>query len=215
MKVIITGATGYVGEGVLLSCLDNEEITEVLSVSRRSTNKQHPKLKEMIVKDFLTISANDSRLQGYDAVFFCMGISSVGVKEEDFTISCHDIPVRFAEAVGPKEKMSFIYVTGGGTKVSPESVTMWARVKGRTEADIKQMGFKGYYGFRVMIMKPYSGQIANEKMIRMSRLMYPIMRLFGQGNTLDEVAKAMIACAKGKINHSVITVRNVIRLAKI
>ena len=214
MKVIITGTTGYVGEGVMLSCLDNDEITEVLSVSRRSTGRQHPKLKEMLVKDFLKIPADDERLQGYDAVFFCMGISSVGVKEEDFAVPCHDIPVHFAEVVGPKGKMTFIYVTGGGAEVIPESKTMWAKVKGRTETDIKQMGFKGYYGFRVMLMKPYPGMAASPKMIRMSRLMYPIMRLFGQGNTLDEVAKAMIACAKGKSDHSVITVKDVTNLAR-
>jgi len=205
-----------VGEGVLLSCLDNEEVTEVLSVSRRTTGRQHPKLKEMLVKDFLTIPVGDERLQGYDAVFFCMGISSVGMNEKDYSVACHDIPVHFAEVVGPKEKMSFIYVTGGGVEVSPESKTMWARVKGRTEADVAKMGFRGTYGFRVGIMKPYKGMtMAKKSMIRMSQVMYPLMRPFGFANTLDEVANAMIACAKGKADHSVITVKDVTRLAKL
>lgn len=168
MKVIITGTTGYVGEGVLLSCLENEEITEVLSVSRRPTGKNHPKLKEMIVKDFMQISLDDERLQGYDAVFFCMGVSSVGMKEADYAVLCHDIPVHFAKAVSPKENMAFIYVTGGGADVKPESKTMWARVKGRTEADVAKMGFKGTYGFRVGIMKPHKDMtMAKKGMIRM------------------------------------------------
>ena len=216
MKVIITGTTGYVGEGVMLACLDNEEVTEVLSVSRRTTGKQHPKLKEMLVSDFLKIPEGDERLQGYNAVFFCMGVSSVGMNEADYTVACHDIPVHFAKAVGPKEQMAFIYVTGGGADVNPDSKTMWARVKGRTEADVAKMGFKETYGFRVGIMKPYKGMtMAKKSMMRMSQLMYPVMRLLGFANTLDEVARAMIACAKGKADHSVITVKDVTRLAKL
>ena len=215
MKVIITGTTGYVGEGVLLSCLDNNEITEVLSVSRRSTGKSHPKLKELIVSDFMRLPADDERLRGYDAVFFCMGVSSVGMSEADYSVACHDIPVHFADVVEPKECMSFIYVTGGGAEVTPESKTMWARVKGRTEADLSKMGFKGTYGFRVGIMKPYNGMtMAKKSMIIMSKLTYPLMRLLGFANTIDEVAKAMIACAKGKADHSVITVKDVTTLSR-
>ena len=214
MKVIITGTTGYVGEGVMLACLDNPEIEEVLSVSRRATGKEHKKLKEALVNDFLSIPENDPRLQGYDAVFFCMGVSSMGMSEEAFSIACHDIPVQFAKCVGPKKNMSFIYVTGGGAEVKPDSKIMWARVKGRTEYDLAQMGFRGTYGFRVGIMKPYTGQTTKPQMIRMSRLFYPLMRPLGMGNTIQEVARAMIACTKGLYNHSIVKVRDVKQLAK-
>ncbi|MCE2615328.1 NAD-dependent epimerase/dehydratase family protein [Phocaeicola oris] len=214
MKVIITGTTGYVGEGVLLSCLDNPEITEVLSVSRRSTGRTHPKLKELLIKDFMTLSNGDEHLQGYDAVFYCMGVSSVGMNEKDYSVPCHDIPVHFAGVIEQRENTTFIYVTGGGAELDPDSKTMWARVKGKTEMEIKAMGFKDYYGFRVMVMKPYEGQAASPKIIRMSQIMYPIMRIFGQTNTMDEVAKAMIACAKGNCDHYAVTVKDVTNLAR-
>ena len=99
MKVIVTGATGYVGEGVLLECLNNPEIEKVLSVSRRPCGHVHPKLEEYLVKDFMKLEAGDTKLMGYDTVFFCAGISSVGMKEEPYKVISHDIPHRFAQIV--------------------------------------------------------------------------------------------------------------------
>ena len=214
MKVIITGTTGYVGNGVLLSCLDNPKITEVLSVSRRSVGIQHPKLKEYLVKDFIDIPQDAPQLQGYDAVFFCLGMSSAGTPKDVYSHTCYEIPVHFAKCLTDKQKMHFIYVTGGGADVRPESKIFWAHVKGMTEHDLSQMGFAGSYGFRVGIMRPHPQQKVGGKMITSSKIFYPLLRPFNMGNTIEEVAAAMIACAEGKCDHSVVTVRDIRQLAK-
>ncbi|WP_347217779.1 NAD-dependent epimerase/dehydratase family protein, partial [Chryseobacterium sp.] len=99
IKIILTGATGMVGEGVLMECLENPNVSEILSISRKTSEKKHPKLKEYLVPDFLSIDINDENLKGYDACFFCAGISSVGMKEEDYTRITYDTTIHFAEAV--------------------------------------------------------------------------------------------------------------------
>ena len=156
MKVILTGATGYVGEGVLLECLDNPEIEKVLSISRRPCGHVHPKLEEYLVPDFMRLEAGDEKLQGYDAVFFCAGISSVGMKEEVYTVISHDIPLHLAEIVGPKENMTFVYVSGAGNYNHTDQ--MWVRVKKSTEDTLVSIPFKGAYNFRPAIMWRYKGQ---------------------------------------------------------
>ena len=140
MKLIITGTTGYVGEGVMLACLDNPEIEKVLSVSRRPCGHTHPKLEEYIVPDFMALQAGDPKLQGYDAVFFIAGISSVGLKEEQYKGISHDIPLHFADVVGPKEKMTFVYLSGAGNYKS--KTLMWVRVKKSTEDALVAMPFR-------------------------------------------------------------------------
>ena len=138
MKVIITGTTGYVGEGVMLACLDNPEIEKVLRVSRRTCGHSHPKLEEYIVPDFMELPAGDPKLQGYDAVFFIAGISSVGLKEEQYVGISHDIPLHFADVVGPKENMTFVYLSGAGNYKS--TTQMWVRIKKSTEDAVFLLG---------------------------------------------------------------------------
>jgi len=136
MKVIITGTTGMVGEGVMLECLNHTQITEVLSVSRKPTGLSHPKLKEYILADFMMLQENDETLKGYDACFFCAGVSSVGMKEEEYRHITYDTTLHFAKALNPNPQMSFIYVSGGGTDTTEKGRMMWARVKGKTENDL-------------------------------------------------------------------------------
>ena len=161
MKVILTGATGYVGEGVLLECLDNPLVEKVLSVSRRPCGHMHPKLEEYLTEDFMALRAGDPMLQGYDAVFFCAGISSVGKKEEQYKVISHDIPLHFADIVGPRERMTFIYVSGAGNYNHTDQ--MWVRVKKSTEDALGRKGFKGAYNFRPAIMWRYKGQLHIQK----------------------------------------------------
>jgi nucleoside-diphosphate-sugar epimerase len=130
MKIIITGTTGMVGEGVLFECLAHPQITEVLSVSRKPSGVTHPKLKEYIVPDFLALQENDEKLKGYDACFFCAGVSSVGMKESEYTRITYNTTLNFAKAVNPNPQMSFVYVSGSGTDSSEKGKLMWARVKG-------------------------------------------------------------------------------------
>src|SRR5262245_931870 len=125
-----------VGEGVLLECLSSQNVTEVLSVSRRPTGRQHPKLKEYIVPEFLDLKPGDEMLRGYDACFFCAGVSSIGKDEAEFTRLTYDTTLTFARALAPNPQMTFMYVSGGGTDSSERGRMMWARVKGKTENDL-------------------------------------------------------------------------------
>ncbi len=157
-RIIITGATGYVGEGVLLECLAHPAIDEVLVVGRRSCDRTHPKLKELLVKDFLSMASVAYQLRGYDGCFYCAGVSSVGKNEADFTRLTYDTTIAFAKAVhAASPQATFIYVSGGGTDSSEQGRLMWARVKGRTENDLARMGFARQFNFRPGIMTLTSG----------------------------------------------------------
>ncbi|MFY0686623.1 MAG: NAD-dependent epimerase/dehydratase family protein [Cyclobacteriaceae bacterium] len=149
MKVIVTGATGMVGKGVLLECFDHPEITDVLSISRRSLGIKHEKLKELIHKDFSEFKSVEDQLKGYDACYHSMGVSATGMSEEDYTHMTFGFSLSLAKslhAVNPE--MTFVYVSGQGTDSSEQGRSMWARVKGKTENDILKLGFRQAFMFR-------------------------------------------------------------------
>lgn len=146
MRVIITGTTGMIGEGILIECLAHPAITEVLSVSRKPTGKTHPKLKEYIVADFLDLDEDDGKLKGYDACFYCAGISAVGKTEEEYRKITYDTTLHFAKVLNPNPGMSFVYVSGGGTDSTEKGRMMWARVKGKTENDLAKLPFRQAFG---------------------------------------------------------------------
>lgn len=156
MKVIITGTTGMVGKGVLYECLDDERITEVLVVNRRSLDMNHAKLKEVLHKDFYDLSTIKQFLQGYDACFFCLGVSALGLNEEQYTKLTYTLTTHFAETV-INPNMTFIYVSGTGTDSSEQGRSMWARVKGKTENTLLKMPFKKAYMFRPGMIIPRKG----------------------------------------------------------
>uniref|UniRef100_A0AAU6WN82 NAD-dependent epimerase/dehydratase family protein n=1 Tax=Chryseobacterium endophyticum TaxID=1854762 RepID=A0AAU6WN82_9FLAO len=159
IKIILTGATGMVGEGVLMECLENPNVSEILSVSRKPSGKRHAKLKEYIVSDFLKIDPNDENFRDYHAVFFCAGISSVGMSEEEYTRITYHTTLHFAKAVLSRNPdMVFNYVSGAYTDKTESGKMMWARVKGRTENTLRKLGFRAVYNFRPGFMKPVEGQ---------------------------------------------------------
>ncbi len=159
IKVIITGATGMVGEGVLFECLQNSKVSEVLIVNRRHYELQHPKLKELIVPDFFKLDKFAADIKGYDACFFCAGISSVGMKEDNYTRITYDTTIAFAKAlIAVNNNMFFTYVSGSHTDSSEKGRVMWARVKGRTESDLAKLPFKAEYNFRPGAMLPFPDQ---------------------------------------------------------
>ncbi|MBX2973261.1 MAG: epimerase [Flavobacteriales bacterium] len=136
-RIIITGATGYVGEGVLLECFAHPAVEEVLVVGRKACGRQHAELKELLVKDCFTLNIVADRLHGYDVCFFCAGISSIGMKEPGYTAFTHDATIAFAKAVhAASPAAAFTYVSGAGTEGTEKGRSMWARVKGRTENDL-------------------------------------------------------------------------------
>lgn len=198
MKVIITGTTGMVGEGVMLVCLAHPQITEVLSVSRKPNGHSHPKLKEYIVSDFLSLQANDEKLKGYDACFFCAGVTSIGKKEPEYTRITYDTTLTFAKAVNPNPQMSFVYVSGAGTDSSEKGSLMWARVKGKTENDLMKLSFKKAFAFRPGFMKAVRGQQHLLKAYKYFAWLYPVLKIvFPNGvNTLQQVAYAMIEASQ-------------------
>ncbi|HXB30890.1 MAG TPA: hypothetical protein VNW49_13775 [Puia sp.] len=158
IRVIITGVTGMVGEGVLQECLLSPDVEKVLVVSRRPYGITHPKLLEIIIQDFFDLSSIESSLSGYDACFFCLGVSSIGMKKELYKKMTYDLTMGFAKVlVKQNDNMSFCYVSGAGTDSTEKGRLHWARVKGKTENDLQKLGFKHVYLFRPGMLKPSKG----------------------------------------------------------
>jgi len=216
MKIIITGTTGMIGEGVLLECLADPQITEVLSVSRKPIGKSHPKLKEYIVPDFLSLKEDDEKLKGYDACFYCAGVSAVGMKEEDYKRITYDTTLHFAKVLYPNDAMSFIYVSGGGTDSSEKGRMMWARVKGKTENDLVKLPFKQTFGFRIGFVRPATGQQNILPYYKYVKWLFPIVRVLLPNiySTMKQVAQAMIYLSKNGYNRNVIYVKDIHKVSK-
>ena len=158
MKVILFGATGMVGQGVLRECLLDAGVESVLAVGRSPTGRQHAKLREIVRDDFLDYSAIESEFAGYDACFFCLGVSSVGMNEARYRQLTYDITLAAAKTLARLNPgMVFIYVTGRGTDSTERGSLMWARVKGKTENDLLKLPFKAAYMFRPAGIQPLHG----------------------------------------------------------
>ncbi len=214
-KVIITGTTGMVGEGVLMECLEHPAISEVLSVSRKPTGRTHPKLKEYLVPDFLTLKETDENLKGYDACFYCAGVSSIGMKETDYTRITFDTTIHFAKVLlNQNTQHTFIFVSGASTDSSEKGRQMWARVKGRTENTLAKMPFKKVHNFRPGFMKATPGQKRLLKAYKYFAWLYPILKvIFPSGtSTLRQVALAMIHTLTIGSDKQILEVKDINRL---
>lgn len=214
MKVIITGATGMVGEGVLLECLDNPAVEEVLVIGRKSYDLTHPKFKELILKDFSEINSHSEIVKNYDACFFCAGSSSIGENEESFTKKTYDFVVPFATSLSQiNPGMIFTYVSGSGTDSTEQGKVMWARVKGRTENALMKLPFKAVYNFRPAIMKATKGQ-KNVKTIY--KILGPLIAPFFPQKTLSlkQVGQAMINAVSKGYSKQILEVDDIELLAK-
>lgn len=157
-KVIITGATGMVGKGVLLECLDHQEIEKVITIGRSQTGISHPKLEEIIHKDFGDFSTFANEFKGIDACFFCLGISAAGLNEDQYRKITYDFTLTLAKTLlAGNPQMTFNYVSGQGTDSTEKGRMMWARVKGKTENDLMNLGFKHSFMFRPGVIIPLKG----------------------------------------------------------
>lgn len=215
MKVIVTGATGMVGEGVLLECLANPAVEKVLSVSRRPCGHTHPKLEECLVADFRDLAAVEPQLTGYDACFYCAGVSSVGMNEADYTVATYDTPLAFATTLARvAPNMVMVHVSGAGTDGTEHGKVMWARVKGKAENALMRIGLRAVYNFRPGLMKPVPGQKNLKRLYRVLRPLLPVMGLFFPALTLSEVGKAMIRCVQHGAPKHVLEVPDIEALAK-
>jgi len=197
MNVIITGATGMVGEGVLLECLENPAVERVLSVSRRPSGHAHPKLTECLVADFRDLAAVEAQLTGYDACFYCAGVSSIGMTEADYTAITYDTVLDFARTLARLNPgMVMVHVSGAHTDGTEQGKVMWARVKGRAENALARLPFKAVYNFRPSLMKPAPGQKNIKRSYRVALVLYPLLNLFFPGIPLRRVGLVMINCVR-------------------
>lgn len=217
MKIIITGATGLVGEGVLLVCLNNPLVTEVLCVSRKTLSRSHDKLKELIVQDFSEVKKYTEILAFYDACFFCAGSSSVGETEESFSKKTYDFVVPFAETlVAANAAMSFIYVSGNRTDSSEQGKVMWARVKGKTENAVARLPFGAVYNFRPGFMRPLKDQKNVRGIYRVFDVLSPLWYLVVPNwiCKMQEVGDAMIRCVTSGYPKTILEVADIKKQAK-
>lgn len=215
MKVIVTGATGMVGEGVLLECLANPAVEKVLSVARKPCGHTHAKLEECLVADFRELGAVESRLTGYDGCFYCAGVSSVGMSEADYTVATYDTPVAFATTLARlNPDMVVVHISGAQTDGTERGKVMWARVKGRAENALMRLGFRAVYNFRPGLMKPVPGQKNLKRLYRVMLPLLPVMGWFFPALELSDVGKAMIRCVQSGPSKRVLEVADIAALAK-
>jgi uncharacterized protein YbjT (DUF2867 family) len=216
MKAIITGATGMVGEGVLLECLGHPGVEQVLVINRKPGGVSHPKLREIIHGDFFNLLPIEQQVTGYDACFFCLGVSSIGMSEEEYRHITYDLTVNVAQLLAKlNPAMTFCYVTGAGTDSSEQGRVAWARVKGSTENALLRL-FKRAYMFRPGFMKATPGQHNVKSYYKFIAWLYPIGRsLYPAGFcTLREVGLAMINAAIKGYPKQILEVKDIVGLAR-
>jgi hypothetical protein len=185
-------------------------------VSRKPSGKSHPKLSEYIVPEFLDLPENDSKLQGYDACFFCAGVSSVGMEKPLYEKLTYDTTMAFAKAIGNQPQLSFVYVSGSGTDRTEKGRLHWARVKGKVENDLSKMAFKQTFGFRIGMMIPAVGQQHVLKYYNYLGWMSPFFKLVFPNmiSTMRQVANAMIRVCSEGYERDVIFVKDIRKLDK-
>jgi len=216
IKVIITGSTGMVGEGVLLECLEHPDVTDVLVINRKAGGRSHPKLREIIHTDFFDLSPIAAQLAGYDACFFCLGISSVGISKEAYRHITYDLTLHAGKLLaGLNPVMTFCYVTGAGTDSTEKGRINWANVKGATENALLKL-FKNGVMFRPGFMKASPGQRNIKSYYKYFAWMYPLGRRFFPSGfcTLKEVGQAMINAAVKGSTKKILDVKDIVALAK-
>jgi len=217
LKVIVTGATGMVGEGVLHECALSDDVEEILVLTRKPSGYLHPKVKEIIHNDFFNLTFLEEKLKGYNACFFCLGVSSVGMNEEDYTRMTYTLTLHVATALSKVNSgMTFCYVSGAATDSSETGRSMWARVKGKTENDLKKLPFKQVYLFRPGYMNPTKGLKNTLKYYKYIMWMYPLLRsLFpSTATTLKELGLAMINATTKGYEKSILEVKDMVKAAK-
>lgn len=195
MKAIITGATGMVGEGVLHECLMHPDVESVLLISRKPLGIKHEKLKEFIVSDFSEIKGTEQELSGYNACFFCSGVSSLGMKADVYRKITYDLTINMAAALLKlNPDITFCYVSGAGTDSTEKGRIAWARVKGKTENDLLRMPFKAAYMFRPGFIQPTKGLKNTYTMYKILAPLIPLIKFLLPNMicSLEELGLSMI-----------------------
>jgi hypothetical protein len=218
IKSIIMGSTGMVGKGVLLECLDNPSVESVLVINRTSCSIKHPKLKEIIHTDFFNFHSLQHELSGYNACYFCLGVSSLGKSEQEYRKITFELTLDFAKALlksGPE--LTFCYVSGAGTDSSGTSRSMWAKVKGETENTILGLSFKGAYMFRPGFIQPMKGiksktRIYNVLYFFLKPLYFLLKPMESFVTNTETVGRAMINVTLNGHNKNILECKDINRL---
>jgi nucleoside-diphosphate-sugar epimerase len=220
MKVVVFGATGMIGSGVLLECLRDPRVTAVLAVGRSRAPHEHPKLTQLRHDDFLNYDAIRKRLAGYDACFFCLGVSAVGMSEADYHRVTYDVTIAAAEALlAANPRMTFCYVSGASTDSTEQGRMMWARVKGKTENRLLALSERSYM-FRPGFIQPVHGVRSKTRLYALiydvTRPLYPLLkRLFPDSmSTSDGLGRAMIAVAESGYAKRILEIPDINALAE-
>jgi len=217
IRVIITGVTGMVGEGVLYECLSHPDIEKVLVINRKPCGVNDPKLVEIIHQDFYNLNPVECHLPGYDACFFCLGVSSAGMKPVDYYKLTYTLTMYFAGKLAElNPAMTFCYISGAGTDSTEKGRINWARVKGKTENDLMKLPFKKIYAFRPGLLHPAKGMKNVHPGYKFVGLLYPLLRTVMPQfvSTLSELGRAMINSVIRGYDRSVIEVKDIQALAK-
>lgn len=218
LNVIITGCTGMVGEGALHECIHSNEVENILIVSRRHYEISNPKVKEILVNDFFELKELENYLSAssinYNACFFCMGVTSVGKKEDEYRKLTYDLTMNFASTLHSRfHELCFIYVSGAATDSTEQGRMMWARVKGKTENDLMKL-FPNSYMFRPGYMQPTRGLKNTLKAYNYISWLYPILKIAFRNSTstLAEVGQAMIKAASRGYDKKILEVKDILKI---
>ena len=217
IKAVLFGATGMVGEGVLHEALNDDLVESILVIGRRSCNMRHPKLREVLHQDFFDYSAIETDLIGYDACLFCLGVTSIGKKEEEYRRLTYDLTMTAAKVLSRlNPRMVFCYVSGAGTDSSESGRTMWARVKGKTENDLQKFPFKTVYAFRPGYIRPTPGLKNAFAFAKILSPLYPMVKPVFRKYvcTLEELGLSMIHASAFGYHTRVLECEDISRLAQ-
>ncbi|HEV7596341.1 MAG TPA: NAD-dependent epimerase/dehydratase family protein [Gemmatimonadaceae bacterium] len=220
MKVLIFGATGMVGQGVLRECLLDSSVDKVVTVVRKPTGRIHEKLTELVQPDLATLASLEPQLTGFDACFFCVGVSALGMSEAEYTRLTYDLTLGVARTLlRTSPDLTFVYVSGTGTDSSEKGRMMWARVKGRTENALLSMPFRAAYMFRPGVIMPLHGIRSSTRWYNIGYAVigpiYPLLRRIAPSmiTTTEQLGRAMIAVARNGYSTHVLETAGINRLS--
>jgi uncharacterized protein YbjT (DUF2867 family) len=220
MKVLLFGATGMVGQGVLRECLLDSSITRVVTVVRKPTGRKDEKLSEIVQPDLATLASIERQLTGFDACFFCAGVSALGMSEQEYTQVTYDLTFGAAKTLlRTSPDLTFVYVSGAGTDSSEKGRMMWARVKGRTENALLSLPFRAAYMFRPGAIMPLHGIRSSTRWYNLAYVVikpiYPVIRRVAPGiiTTTEQLGRAMLAVARNGYSTHVLETADINRLS--
>ncbi|HVX67285.1 MAG TPA: hypothetical protein VHA11_11815 [Bryobacteraceae bacterium] len=221
MNVLLFGATGMVGQGVLRECLLDPDVRLVKTIGRTPTRVQHPKLREIVRQDLWDYAPIESELSGFDACFFCLGVSSAGMREADYERITYGITLAAAETLARlNPQMTFVYVSGAGTDSSEHGRTMWARVKGRTENALLRLPFKAAYMFRPGMIEALHGAKSKTPVYRvvyaLGKPLVPLLRRLFPSHivTTEQIGRAMLAVSRRGAPKPILEPKDILALGR-